>query len=72
MEPGYILDDSILTMADYQKWMTRGHEAKEPTPRELGEQRLRKYDVIIQHFNQIVSRQTEFVADDERHSQVRF
>ncbi len=41
MEPGYILDDSILTMADYQKWMTRGHEAKEPTPRDLAEQRLR-------------------------------
>lgn len=59
-----------LTMEDYK----RLHPPREvvPSPRELAEQRLRKYDVIIQHFNQIVDwMENGMVPVDERHSELR-
>jgi len=70
MTPGYILDDSILTMDDYRKMHGR-YSQPDPDQKELRQMRLRKYDVIIQHFNQIVSKQTEWTGDDERPSERR-
>jgi hypothetical protein len=70
MDASYILPDAVLTMQDYRRHMTRGHEYKE-TPSDLKEQQLRKYEVIEGQFDLLVSKQTEWTADDARCSERR-
>lgn len=63
------MEREYVTLEDWKRLNPpRDHD---PTPKELAEQRKRRYEVICWHFDQIVSKQTEWEPNDERPSEIR-